>query len=390
MITSIYFIHRFHFNKQYYIQDQFELFKRKGFDVKYIDIVSIIKSKHLEDTCPDSLKDNVIYFDRIRNFRSFFKEQKGTCIVISDIGFQGNSAWFFRILSKYNIPYCSTDSGFSKVKEKAVVTTVKNQVNEKIRRLRFSKLIKKPLQLLDYYCTKLILKPADLLLIYRRKVRKRLRKVCDQNTRIVYTNSPDWDVAMQEQEERIVKDRYVVFIDQYIPYHPDFIMENISIKASQYYHDLNLFLKKIQEQTGLKIVIAAHPRRMNQHDDDYPFDIIYNKTANLVRYSEFVLLHYSSAINFAIIYSKPMIFLNSPIFKKDDMDVFVNDMASNFHCQMLNFSDIALGEKEGLVLNTTIPDAYRKYKEEHLQHPMSDGKMAYEHLLEFIESFQNK
>lgn len=72
------------------------------------------------------------------------------------------------------------------------------------------------------------------------------------------------------------------------------------------------------------------------------------------------------------------------------MDVFVNDMASNFHCQMLNFSDIALGEKEGLVLNTTIPDAYRKYKEEHLQHPMSDGKMAYEHLLEFIESFQNK
>lgn len=387
MITSIYFVHRFHFNKQYYIQDNFEALKKAGYEVKYIDITAIIKSKYLEDTCPENLKNEVIYFHRPKDFRSFLKQHRNSCMIISDIGFQSNSAWYFRLLSKYNIPYCSTDSKFPVIRKQTKIIQAKHSIQLIIKRFSPVKLIKKPLQFIDYQYTKLILKPAVALFVYRSKIRKRLKTVCGTKTKIIYSNSIDWNLAMADKTPRMIQDKYVVFIDQYIPYHPDLVAQHVSISAEEYYQTLNLFFHEVERITGYRVVIAAHPRRMLTHGESFQFEMVYNQTASLVKYSEAVLLHYSTAFNYAIIFSKPMIILNADLFKPHHLNYSIENIAACFKSAIINISTATSTDIQDAFQTPVDAKSYQVYKNENLQHPLANGELIHEQLLNLIDLY---
>jgi hypothetical protein len=112
MIKNIFFLHRFHFNRSYYKTDDFQYFKDRGYNVKYLDLVGLLKASNLEDTCPEDLKADVIYINTKSEFRSFLQENKENSMLLTCVGFQVNSAWFYRILSKSGIPYVFLDVNF--------------------------------------------------------------------------------------------------------------------------------------------------------------------------------------------------------------------------------------------------------------------------------------
>jgi hypothetical protein len=67
---------------------------------------------------------------------------------------------------------------------------------------------------------------------------------------------------------------------------------------------------------GIRIVIAEHPKKHKGHRENIITDFgkregICGKTANMVKRAKFVLSHDSNAVNYAILFKKPIIFLTT-------------------------------------------------------------------------------
>lgn len=140
-------------------------------------------------------------------------------------------------------------------------------------------------------------------------------------------NHPDVEKYLCLQNAPSIRnDRYIVYMDQYYPLHPDLEEAESEINhaevAVSFYRSVNKFFAEIERQMNCKVLVAAHPVA------DYstnPFDgreIVYYKTAELVKDSIGVCLHYSSAANFMALYDKPVVVFEcdatrqSPIFTK--------------------------------------------------------------------------
>ncbi len=57
-----------------------------------------------------------------------------------------------------------------------------------------------------------------------------------------------------------LKQPYMVFLDQYIPFHPDLKATGYSIDADTYYHNVEMILNHLSKELNLNIAIAAHPK----------------------------------------------------------------------------------------------------------------------------------
>lgn len=127
-------------------------------------------------------------------------------------------------------------------------------------------------------------------------------------------NSSDYSKYNFTNYNKILNDKYIVFIDQYFPFHPDFIICGArSIPAEAYYNSLNKYFAFIEEKLNMKVVIAAHPKSLRYREHNYfnGRDIYFGLTCPLVKYSSFVLAHNSTAVNYALMSNKPIFLLSS-------------------------------------------------------------------------------
>lgn len=110
--------------------------------------------------------------------------------------------------------------------------------------------------------------------------------------------------------------KYCVFLDQYIPYHPDNTSYKIfqTVNASEYYGQLNIIFDNIKKWYRLDIIVAAHPKADYAKKRTFKEDILikYQMTAALVKNAEFVMAHFSTAIDYAVMAWKPILILKLP------------------------------------------------------------------------------
>lgn len=134
-------------------------------------------------------------------------------------------------------------------------------------------------------------------------------------------NHPDYEECIRNQHvEAIYKGRYIVYIDNYFPLHPEISQRNPSFDAKKlaksFYLSLNQYFDRLEKEYSCRVVIAAHP------SSDYsinPFDnrdIIYNQTCNLVKYSLKICMHTSNSISYVMLYNKPTILLSNNVFRQ--------------------------------------------------------------------------
>ena len=110
--------------------------------------------------------------------------------------------------------------------------------------------------------------------------------------------------------------------------------------VDEYYEELNTLFDKIENQFGFSVIIAAHPRA---NIDDYQIlfknrDIIYGNTALLVRDCEFVITNHSTAINFAVIYQKPIILFTNRYLMNYDFEMLRMLFISSLNLTSINMS----------------------------------------------------
>jgi hypothetical protein len=199
------------------------------------------------------------------------------------------------------------------------------------------------------------------------------------NSRMIPINSFDYDayLLLKEKNCRIIQEPYCVFLDGYMPYHPDFKMMRLPhLDPDKYYTSLNNFFLWIENTYKIKVVIAAHPK--SNYDDKKSYGeriIIKNKTAELVRNAEFVLLHASTAISFAILFKKPLIFINTNAIR--ETYYYTHYLMIIYSAELLKSACINVDEDfTGVNILPVDENAYAQYKYNYLTNPESEQELS--------------
>jgi uncharacterized protein (UPF0248 family) len=194
--------------------------------------------------------------------------------------------------------------------------------------------------------------------------------------RIVRSHAVDYDAyrAASEESSRVVEGPFAVFMDQYLPFHPEFslsVFKKSPVEPGPYYSALCRFFSMVEKHTGYKVVIAGHPRAVQDVHERY-FEgrsVFAGKSAELVRDSGLVLLHASISTNFAVLFRKKMFFLTSDIIesKIEHLAFVIKAIASYFGLSPINIDHVTDVRQIPFEKIEKIDEkAYSKYKEDYI------------------------
>lgn len=182
-----------------------------------------------------------------------------------------------------------------------------------------------PARFLGIRPASLILAGGECSMVYRYPV--------GASTEILWAHMLDYDFFLREgkrTQENTVK-RMCVFIDEYLPYHRDFALLDMEAPATPeaYYPAMRRLFDAVEAQLGCRVVVAAHPSsEYARHDDCFGGrEIVAGKTAEFVRDAACVIGHYSTAIGFAAMYGKPVIFVTSDEIEQSRVRPFIHAFA---------------------------------------------------------------
>ncbi|MEK7783941.1 MAG: hypothetical protein AAB658_00780 [Chloroflexota bacterium] len=173
-----------------------------------------------------------------------------------------------------------------------------------------------------------------------------------------------------------------VFLDEYLPFHPDYDRLKLTpfSSAGAYYPGLRRFFGFLEREHGARIVIAAHPHsRYEDRPEDYfgGRPVVQGKTLELVRKAGFVIAHSSTALNFAVLFRKPVLFITTDSLQRSQrMARSIQAMAAWLGKTPVNV-DAPLNQdwKKELAVDT---EAYARYREAYIKTAGSPDKPVWQ------------
>ena len=202
----------------------------------------------------------------------------------------------------------------------------------------------------------------------------------------------DYDIYLQEKNDDEIEcqtSNVAVFFDEYGPFHPDYVLENIEpcTKPETYYPLLCEFFDYIEENLDLRVVVAAHPRsRYEKHPDYFQNrELVYGKTAQLTKDCRLVLLHCSTAINFAVLFNKPILFIITDDLKKK-YESQIQAMRRYLGAPLVDLD--ASFEFDMKTVYSINKEAYLRYKTDFIKEPYTPEKKFWEIVIDQIKDLQ--
>lgn len=207
----------------------------------------------------------------------------------------------------------------------------------------------------------------------------------NKKSRFIYYNNLDYDLYLNNEKvnnKNTFNTKYAVFLDEYNLHHPDNNITGLTPVGKNYYSELNSFFSKIESKFSVKVIIAAHPRsRYDKIGNPFQNRKVFKfKTIDLVKYSQFVLAHASTAITMSVIYKKPLVSLTSRYYHH----TYINSI--KLFSETLSSTLIDLSTK-----NYRLPDsfeinnkAYKDFHENYINYKNSNNLT----LVKLIQDYQ--
>jgi len=334
MIKRIIFFVVSPFNMRDYKRFGIEILQQNNFKVEVWDITPILYPVFYNSYSPPDPFDyeGLTLFNKKLELYNKIAVLKDSDFVINIIPYNLKSLWIYRTLSKSEADYAvfmanalpSINNGKSKLLiyykkfKKFFKTSPQNILNHIFQRLPFYLFGVKP--------TKIILAGGEKCLVYHYPT--------DTNTEVLWAHTLDYDLYLKEKDNPSIERPIAVFIDEYLPFHPDYIVAGIKpyVAPERYYFLLSKFFKLIENQLGLEVIIAAHPRSHYKNYPDY-FEgrkCIRGQLVKLVRECKLILAHSSTALSFANLFNKPVVFITSSELNRSYQGPFIKEMAKRF------------------------------------------------------------
>ncbi|MBV9723565.1 MAG: hypothetical protein JO299_00170, partial [Gammaproteobacteria bacterium] len=141
-------------------------------------------------------------------------------------------------------------------------------------------------------------------------------------TRIIAAHNLDYDAYLElgpangNGSVPAAMDPYIVFLDQDYCFHVEYLYQGVTtaLAPERYFPVLCRGLRQIASALGAGVRVAAHPRSSyRQRVPDYfeGLPVMSGRTAELVRGCEAVVCHDSTAVQFAVLFGKPVIFVTT-------------------------------------------------------------------------------
>ena len=281
-----------------------------------------------------------------------------------------NYAWYsfivYRMLSKYNcdIVYCTSGCLPPLSSSKGIKIIARLNAKQLIARIKG--------RLYRFLLKSKLFKPAKIVLQSCRAA------TCDYKTSdstvFVGCNSGDYQGYLSVKSSLNHSDnkigRYVVYIDQYLPFHNDFTLRGVQhINAETFYRSINLLFARIEKKYGCKVVIAAHPSSLKYEEHDFfcGRKVYYNRTAELINQCIGAITCNSTAISFPVIDKKPIL-----IYTSNDIEsryLFFNTL---LFPKLLDLEFINIDECSEVYFRDVNMHRYEKYKYDYLTTPISE------------------
>ncbi len=139
----------------------------------------------------------------------------------------------------------------------------------------------------------------------------------------IRSHSFDYDIFLQEKDSNKDDREFILFLDSGMTNHPDYNLMNIppSCTEEEYFPLLRAFFDKVEESTGLPVIIAIHPRILITNSLVNKFEgreVVSGRTASLVRDAKLILQHDSTAVNFVALWRIPMIVITTDQIEKSE------------------------------------------------------------------------
>jgi hypothetical protein len=209
---------------------------------------------------------------------------------------------------------------------------------------RFISIIKKPIKTTKKIITKLYekIKYRDTVYDYYLSI----GEVKGEKT--IHCHSYDYYLYLLENNKigsSSNSNNTVIFLDQMLPYHPDFILSGIknNINSQSYYKKLNDYFSFIENKLKVKVIIAAHPRSVgieNYSDFFQGRSVVVGKTNKLISKSLFTMAHYSTAINYSVINNKKIVYLLSSELISIGMEKQLEMMSFETDSEIVNIDSV--------------------------------------------------
>lgn len=316
MIKRIIFLRETHFNFPKNQGTCIDVLKKHGFDVAVWDMMPILHPEFLKNyTYPHSYdhKELTVFHDRAQAYRALAGLLQSD-FVINDISYLFWNLGAYRALSRskarYAVSYANAVPIYKDGRKDMLKKRLKLLFSFKRPHTKFLVLWKKlfirlPFQWLGIKPANLIFAGGEQCFMYRYPV--------DKSTKTLSIHSSDYDLYLKETGNPCAVRPQAVFIDEFLPFAHDSLFDGRGsiMSAEKYYLLLNRFFDRVEEKTGLKVVIAANPR---SNYDDLPDYFngrkhVRGQTINLIRESQLILAHRSTAVSFANLYEKPVVFM---------------------------------------------------------------------------------
>jgi hypothetical protein len=363
-IKKVVFLIESYFNKRDYERFGIETLERNGFEVQVWDFTPIITSPEFGKVRPpDPIQwDKLFIFETRKKAVDALLGLDESVYIVSLIRCFSKTFYLYRVLKKKKIPYCVLGNSTPKSTKKIEVLA------KQFRSVTFNKIIRKIIE-----CKAIqnhFVSPADMVVAPGERLLP-FPYVVDKDSKILWAHGFDYDVYMKIKDLPSVSDsKSLVFLDMYFPYHPDFVKYGIKLNADpgEYHMSICRFFEYLEREFGVKIVIAAHPRsHYEKHGDCFGGrKVIRGRTAELVKDSGLVIAHNSIAIDYAVLFKKPIMFITTNAFDASRIeDPSVAWLADYFGRKVHNLdSSFAVNISEEMRTNE---QAYRRYKNDYIK-----------------------
>lgn len=372
------------FNRRDYERFGVEVFLENGYRVEIWDFTPFLNSNYFNNVDVDEATGvaDIKRFASKQEAMKAIANLSNDCFIINHLNLGWKTYGLFQAISRRNIPYGileinklpprnnhkrkRTLRGMFRNGDTNTLDLIKKTVLEKIEKYLFK----------QHYMIRPGFKSAKLLITAGKKTPLTRDARVGKETKTVKTHALDYDTYLHLREKGNGHDSNIaVFLDEYFPFHPDHVLENIKQITSPdtYYPLLCKFFDYIEDKLDLRIVVAAHPRsHYEKHPDFFQNrEIVYGKTAQLIKDCRLVLLHCSTAINFAVLFNKPLLFIIIDEIKKE-YESLMQSMRTYLGAQLVDLD--ASFEFDMKTVFSIDKAAYRRYKADFIKEPSTPEK----------------
>jgi hypothetical protein len=210
-----------------------------------------------------------------------------------------------------------------------------------------------------------------------------------QQNQVIYTHTRDYDQMHYIIDKPKTERKDIIFIDQYLPFHPE--TQKLKINPQDYYNGILQFLYRLSETTNRQVLFAAHPSSDRTLLEQYvpPQMIIYGETLKRIYNAYLAVSLCSTTMLSAYVSGTPILFLtcknNLPI-QFEEATAYLKVL---LQAKSLDISDEFTRTFVQEIIDSQ-PDNNKSIFDEYVKHPNSEDLPEYEIIAKEVKNYLNQ